>query len=112
MMSSSVPHRCVFCHSADPVVPATRIWHGAVVRSWRCETCERVWPLRPDGQWTIDRRRGEGARRKGDPCPFPLFPRCHSAKTAITLKTAYGRYCRCSACGHVWHAEERRTPPE
>ena len=108
MMSSSVPHGCVFCHSAGTVVPAIRIWHGAVVRSWRCETCDGVWPLRPDEQWAIDRRRGEVDRRKADPCP--LCPRCRSAKTALTLKTAYGRYCRCSTCGHVWH-EEERTPP-
>ena len=139
MTWSSVPSQCIFCQSPGTVVPATRIWRGAVVRSWRCETCERVWDLLPDEQRPLDRRTGAIDRRRatradrrgrnseqqlGDarvrqwkdshataPDPCPLCPRCQSARTAGTLKTAFGKYCRCIACGHAWHddGQPRRT---
>ena len=41
------------------------------------------------------------------PDPCPLCPRCQSPKTIVRLKTAYGRYCRCDTCAHVWHAEQQ-----
>jgi hypothetical protein len=38
-----------------------------------------------------------------------ICPKCQSIETTITLKTAYGRYCRCDRCGHLWHNDE--PPP-
>ena len=121
-----VPPRCVVCHSAAKVVPAVRIWHGAVVRCWRCETCKRDWPLSQNKPPTADRRIGPIDQRRAtradrrirqpddsqgtaDLCP--LCPRCGSVKTAPTLKTGFGTYCRCHTCGHMWH-EEQLPPPD
>ena len=47
MMWPSAPRQCVFCHCAGTVVPAVEIWAGAVVRCWRCQVCDRHWPLSP-----------------------------------------------------------------
>ena len=35
-----------------------------------------------------------------------VCPECHSHKTAVTIKSANGVYCRCSDCGHIWHQEQ------
>ena len=64
MMRPSVPHRCVFCHSAGSVVVAMSIWHGALARCWHCRTCERDWPLSPGEQQAFNRRAGPGDRRR------------------------------------------------
>jgi hypothetical protein len=64
MMRPSVPHRCVFCHSAGSVVVAMSIWHGALARCWHCRTCERDWPLNPGEQQAFNRRAGPGDRRR------------------------------------------------
>jgi hypothetical protein len=38
--------------------------------------------------------------KTGAPCP-----ECNSQATTYTLTTATGAYCRCDACGNVWHHE-------
>jgi hypothetical protein len=64
VMWSSVPARCVFCHSPRTVVVAMSIWKGALARCWHCRTCERDWPLSPDEQKAFNRRSGPADRRR------------------------------------------------
>ena len=38
-------------------------------------------------------------------------PSCHSSDVDSTVKTHLATYCRCRACGQLWH-EERTEPPK
>ena len=64
MMWPFVPHRCVYCRSAESVVVAMSIWRGAVARCWHCRVCERDWPLSADEQKAFNRRTGPVDRRR------------------------------------------------
>jgi uncharacterized Zn finger protein len=37
--------------------------------------------------------------------PIPCAA-CGTMGVRLALLTSYGAYCRCDACGHVWHAEQ------
>ena len=37
-------------------------------------------------------------------------PDCGSTNVSSTVKTVYSTYCRCGACGSIWH-EDRQDPP-
>ena len=39
-------------------------------------------------------------------------PDCGAGDVIATMSTLAGAYCQCSACGHLWHAERRKSEPE
>jgi len=53
------------------------------------------------GAPSIDARDAEMSR-SGDICPA-----CDARSVERTLGTLTGAYCRCTTCGHLWHAERR-----
>ena len=36
-------------------------------------------------------------------------PDCGGGSVAPTLSTLAGAYCRCVACGHLWHVDRRQV---
>ena len=55
MTSLPIPTRCVFCDSVGTVSLAASTKHSGVFHCWRCQRCERVWPLSADEQQARDR---------------------------------------------------------
>ena len=35
----------------------------------------------------------------------PPCPDCQNTRTTVTVESARGVYCRCPACGNMWHSD-------
>jgi len=44
------------------------------------------------------------------PCP-PCAKCGEKADVSYTIKSEIGSYCRCAACGHVWHVDAVQNKP-
>lgn len=47
-------------------------------------------------------------RTNSEPESCSECPECRSSQTIVTLMSAQGAYCRCDACGYIWHQD---SPP-
>jgi hypothetical protein len=35
-----------------------------------------------------------------------ICPECRSLDVHVTVPSQVGAYCRCDACGHIWHDDQ------